>query len=199
MGVDFAMSANAGSDFTVVIILEKHAASKKLKLVWMERWRGLDYKIQKDNIKELSDKYQIIKALGDENSFGRTFIYDLKAMGVPIEGYKFTHQSSSKEEIIKALRDQFEKKGLILPFSNQCAKTQHDVKILINELSKFGIVFDYKKGIVKFEGTGQHDDCVISLALVNFIARHISMASFKVIKGSEKAQLKYNPFAVAKA
>lgn len=194
MGIDFAMSANSGADYTVVTIIEKSPASKKLKVVLIERWAGLDYSVQKQRIKELAEKYQITKALGDENSFGKTFIYDLKREGMPIEGYKFTFQSGSKEEIIKALRDQFEQEGLIIPFSRQDAKTQTTIRVVIDELAKFGIVFDHKKGIVKFEGSGTHDDCVISLALANFIARHISMACFKVIKGTER---KHNPFIVA--
>jgi phage terminase large subunit-like protein len=197
MGVDFAMSAQSGSDFTVVTVLEKSPTSKELKLIWLERWRGLDYSIQKERIQEIADRYQIIKALGDEGSFGKTFIYDLKAAGVPIEGYKFTHQSSSKEELIKAMRDQFEKKGFILPYSNECPRTYVTMKKLVNELTKFGIIFDYKKGIVKFEGTGQHDDMVISLGLANFIARHVSIGCFKVIRNA--TQTRGNPFAVSKA
>jgi len=186
MGVDFAMSAQSGSDFTVVTILEKSPSSKKLNIVHIDRWKGLDYTMQKDRIAELSDHFQITKALGDEGSFGESFIYDLKAMGVPIEGYKFTYQSASKEELIKALRDQFEKRGFIIPRSQECAKTHMTINAMIDELVKFGIVFDHKKGIVKFEGTGKHDDMVISLGLANFIARHISMASYKVVRGSQK-------------
>ena len=193
MGVDFAMSAQSGSDFTVISILEKHPGSKKFKLVWMERLRGLDYSMQKSRIKELADQYQITKALGDENSFGKTFIYDLKADGVPIDGYKFTYQSGSKEELVKALRDQFEKEGFIIPHSPNDTKTRTVVDTLVDELTKFGIVFDMRKKKVSFEGTGKHDDTVISLGLANFIARNISMGVFSAIKGSGQ---KHNPFAI---
>jgi len=196
MGVDFAMSAQSGSDYTVVTVIEKSLDTHKLKIAYMERWQGLDYNIQKERIKALADTFQITKALGDENSFGKTFIYDLKAMGVPIEGYRFTYQSQSKEEIIKALRDQFEKKGFIIPFSRDCVKTRSLVKILIDELTKFGIIFDMRRGIVSFQGTGKHDDTIISLALANFISRHISMACFKVVKGTQRTGS--NPFMVAK-
>jgi len=192
MGVDFAMSAQSGADFTVVSILEKEPSSKKLKLVWMDRWKGLDYVMQKSRIKELAEKYQVTKILGDENSFGKTFIYDLRAEGLPIDGYKFT--PGSKEEIVKTLRDQFEKKGFIIPFDENCQKTRHMVNILVDELSKFGIIFDMRSKTVKFEGTGKHDDCVISLGLSNFIARHISMATFVAVKGSNRKPV----FAISK-
>lgn len=195
MGVDFAMSAQSGSDYTVVTILEKAPGNPKLKLVYMERWRGMDYNKQKNRILELSEKYQIIKALADEGSFGKTFIYDLKAEGMPIEGYKFTYQSHSKEEIIKSLRDQFDKKGFIIPYSRNDVKTVTMVNVLLDELTKFGIIFDMKTKTVKFEGTGKHDDTVISLALANFIARHISMGVFSVIRGGTKSVS--NPFIVA--
>jgi len=196
MGVDFAMSAQSGSDYTVVTILEKSMDTKRLKIVYLARWRGLDYVEQKRRITELANKYNIVKALGDEGSFGKTFIYDLKAAGLPIEGYKFTYQSSSKEELIKALRDQFEKKGFIIPMKRDDGYCVKMVKTMIDELTKFGIVFDHSKGIVKFEGTGKHDDMVISLGLANFIARHVSMACFKVIKGNKRS---HNPFGVSVA
>lgn len=195
MGVDFAMSAQAGSDYTVVTIIEKSVSSAKLKVKLIERWKGVDYVEQKRRIRELSERYQVMKILGDEGSFGKVFIYDLLAEGLPIEGYKFTHQSGSKEELIKALRDQFDKQGFIIPFSHNDVKTYATVKVLLDELTKFGIIFDHRTKTVKFEGTGEHDDTVISLALANFIARHISMGIFAAIKGSQRRGS--NPFSVA--
>ena len=195
MGVDFAMSANAGADYTAVTILEKSPSSKILKAVWIERWKGLDYSLQKQKIAEIANRYQVIKILADENSFGKTFIYDLKAEGLPIEGYKFTYQKRSMEELVKALRDQLEKKGLKIPYDNNDFRTKRNVDNLFDELTKFGIVFNRKTGTVKYEGTGRHDDMVVSLGLANFIARHVSMASFKVIRGAERRS---NPFAVAR-
>ena len=196
MGVDFAMSATAGSDFTVITVLEKAPGNKKIKLVWMERIRGLNYIAQKEKIIEIAERYEVIKILGDEGSFGKTFIFDLRQEGMPIEGYRFTYQSSSKEELIKALRDQFEKEGFILPYSQDDIKTYTLVKALIDELLKFGIIFDMKKKQVRFEGTGKHDDCVISLALCNYIARHITTSLFSVSTSSQR-RTKSDPFAVS--
>lgn len=194
MGIDFAMSAQAGSDYTVITVLEKNPGSKRLKIVWVERFRGMDYTVQKQRIKELADRYKIIKALGDENTFGKVFIYDLKAEGVPIDGFKFSSSNKSKEDIIKALRDQFEKTGFIIPFKENDIKTRTMVNVLLDELNKFGIIFDMRSKTVKFEGTGKHDDTVISLGLANFISRHITMGIFSAIKGSQKT----NPFAISK-
>jgi len=195
MGVDFAMSANAGSDYTVITILEKHPASKKLKVVNIERFRGMDYVQQKTRIKELAEIYQITKALGDENTFGKVFIYDLKAEGIPIDGFKFSSSNKSKEDIIKALRDQFEKTGFVIPFNKNDVKTATTVRSLIDELDKFGIIFDMRTKTVKYEGAGKHDDMVISLGLANFIARNITMGVFAAIKGS---QLSSSPFLISK-
>ena len=197
MGIDFAMSAQAGSDFTVITILEKSPSSKRLKIVYIERFRGMDYNMQKDRIIELSDRFQIIKALGDENTFGKVFIYDLKAAGVPIDGFKFSSSNKSKEDIIKALRDQFEKTGFIIPYERtKDPKTVTLVNSLLDELSKFGIVFNMKTKTVQYEGTGKHDDMVISLGLANYIARHITMGMFSAVKGSNRTS--FNPFAVSK-
>ena len=197
MGIDFAMSAQAGSDYTVITVLEKSPSSKRLKIVYIDRSRGLDYTLQKEKIKELADRYQIVKALGDENTFGKVFIYDLKADGVPIDGFKFSSSNKSKEDIIKALRDQFEKTGFVIPNNKtEDPRTVTLVTTLLDELSKFGIVFDMRTKTVKFEGTGKHDDMVISLGLANYIARHITMGMFSAVKGSNRSKI--NPFAVAK-
>lgn len=195
MGVDFALSAQSGSDFTVVTILEKRPGLNKLRIVNIERFRGMDYTVQKERIQELAEKYKIVKALGDENSFGKTFIYDLKREGVPIEGYRFSAKSGSKEELIKTLRDQFERKGFEIPYGSD-KRTRMIIDTLTDELNKFGIVFNSKKNVVQFEGTGKHDDMVISLGLANFIARHVSMASFKVMKSSKRRKQSNNPFAI---
>ena len=120
----------------------------------------------------------------------------MKAEGVPIDGYKFTYQSRSKEEIIKALRDQFEKKGFVIPYKQDDVETMTQVRALINELTKFGIVFDHRNGQVKFEGTGKHDDMVISLALANYIARHITMGMFSAVTSPRKNK---SPFFIAKS
>jgi|TARA_Y100000310_G_scaffold140352_2_gene139797 hypothetical protein len=198
MGVDFAMSAQAGSDYTVITILEKSPGDKRLKIVHMERFRGMDYNIQKDRIIELAEQFRIIKALGDENTFGKVFIYDLKAEGVPIDGYKFSSTNKSKEEIIKALRDQFEKQGFIIPYSHDDVRTKTMSIKLLDELSKFGIIFNMRTKTVQFQGTGKHDDMVISLGLANYIARHITMGVFSAVKGSERNRGKSSPFIVSK-
>ena len=194
MGIDFAMSAQAGSDYTVITVLEKHPDGT-LKIVNIERFRGMDYQVQKNRIIEIAERYQIVKALGDENTFGKVFIYDLKIAGVPIEGFKFSSVNRSKDDIVKALRDQFEKKGFVIPYAKEDTKTVTMINCLLDELSKFGIVFDMRSKTVKFEGTGKHDDMVISLGLANFIARHISMGIFGAIKGRNK---QFNPFIVSK-
>jgi hypothetical protein len=194
MGVDFAMSANAGADYTVITILEKRPGNKRLKIVHIDRSRGLDYTLQKAKIVELANRFQITKALGDENNFGKVFIYDLKAEGVPIDGFKFSSSNKSKEDVIKALRDQFEKKGFIIPYDRNDAKTILSVNQLTDELSKFGIIFNMRTKSVQFEGTGKHDDMVISLGLANYIARNITMGVFSAIKGSQRK--KNNPFLV---
>ena len=194
MGCDFALSAQSGSDYTVITILEKSPGDHRLRIVDIHRWKGLDYSIQKQRIAELSRHWEVTKILGDEGSFGKTFIYDLKAEGLPIEGYKFTYQSGSKEELIKSLRDQLEKNGLIIPLSKEDHRTYMTSMTLIDELKKFGIVYDYRKGKVSFEGTGKHDDMVISLSLANYIARHVSTKLFAIRRGSSGRS---NPFAIS--
>lgn len=180
IGLDFALSGEAGSDYTVYTVLQK--GGDVCRVINIERYRGLNYQSQKQRIIQLANVFKPIKIMADEGSFGKSFISDLLAAHLPVEGFKFTNQS--KQELHTNLRNMFEQKRIVINMSQDDLKTRSLTSSLIKELSNFGIVWDEQKGLVKFEGTGEHDDMVTSLALAAFVARGMGNITWNVLRGA---------------
>lgn len=180
VGIDFAMSAQSGSDYTVVTILRRYKTDKTLHLVNMFRWKGLSYEEQMQRIRSILDTYNPTDILVDERSFGVTFLQQLKNEGYLIKGVPFTQKS--KEDVIMTLRNQFETKKLRIPNpdTNEELNTRIRVGDIIRELEAFRYVFDETNNKVKMEGVGQHDDCVTSLALAVSAGREKTNGTFVV-------------------
>ena len=182
MGLDFALSGEAGSDYTVYTILEKKGDI--CRMVNMERYKGLSYQAQKMRIKNLCDTYKPVRVMLDEGSFGKSFLSDLLQMFIPAEGFRFTNQS--KQDLHTNLRNFFEQNHLIINKNKDDIKTRDITDKLVVELSNFGVIFDEKKGTVKFEGLGEHDDMVTSLALSCWGARSLGNLSWNISRGTSK-------------
>ena len=183
MGCDFALSGEVASDFTVITILEK--SGDQVRLVRMERYRGLSYQAQKLRIQELSAAYKPVKVVVDEGTFGKSFMQDLVSEKVPVEGFRFTNES--KQNVITNLRNFFEQEKIIISYDETHQRTKEMIDILVKELQKFGVSYTPLGGI-KFEGLGEHDDMVISLALACWGARGIGKMSWKVERGGGKSK-----------
>jgi len=190
IGADFAMSGAAGSDYTVFIVLER--TQDRLKVVKMERFKGLPYEAQKQYFIDLFEKFKPIMGLLDESSFGQTFLQQLKALGYPVKGFKFSIQS--KNDLITNLINQFENNRVLIPRPvpklDSDYRTRKQSDILIDELMNFGVEIT-KGGFPTFRGIGAHDDCVISLALGVYAATkffyvsppHIRRSNFSKNRG----------------
>ena len=175
------MSAQAGSDYTVYTIIEK--SGDICRVVNIERYKGMSYQTQKHRIVQLAEIFKPVKVIADQGSFGLSFIADLLAEHLPVEGFKFTNQS--KQELHTSLRNMFEQKRIIINMNQEDLKTKTLTKLLVKELESFGIVWDEKKGLVKFEGTGEHDDMVTSLALAAYAARGMGNITWNVLRGAQ--------------
>ena len=180
IGLDFALSAQAASDYTVYTVIEK--GGNLCRVVNIERYKGLGYQSQKHRIVQLAEIFKPVKVMADEGSFGKSFIQDLLAEHLPVEGFKFTNQS--KQELHTSLRNMFEQKRIIINMNQEDLKTKTLTTHLVKELESFGIVWDEKKGLVKFEGTGEHDDMVTSLALCAYAARGMGNITWNVLRGA---------------
>ena len=184
IGLDFALSGEAASDYTVYTIIEKY--EDILRVINIERYKGLNYQSQKHRIVQLGNIYKPIKVVADEGSFGKSFISDLLAEHLPVEGFRFTNQS--KQELHTNLRNLFEQKRILINMDQNDLKTKTLTSSLVKELSNFGIVWDEQKLTVKFEGTGEHDDMVTSLGLAAWAARGLGTVSWNVLRGKSTSK-----------
>lgn len=166
IGADFAMSGAVGADYTVYTVIEREP-SGKLRLVLMERYKGLDYQTQKMRIERLVAKFRPMEILIDESSFGKIFFQEMKRAGIPVRGYVFTNES--KNALMMFTRNMFENETIIIPRGTRDSHTKLATDVLIAELENFGYIYkEGKKPILG--GIGMHDDCVISLALALYAA-----------------------------
>jgi len=189
IGADFALSAEASADYTVIIVLARNKKTGKMYLVDMYRWKGLSYGAQRKKLAEILKYYRPVKAVLDESSFGASFLDDMRreCFGISIEGFKFSvgPYTNKKQELITMLRTTFEsnwesykegektplpddKKNFLIPREKSDTRTMKITTELVEELMSFGMKYDEKKHTVKFEGIGTHDDIVIALALANY-------------------------------
>jgi len=185
MGIDFALSGETGSDFTVFTLLEKDNKEHTLRIKMMERYKGLSYMSQKQRIVQLYEIFHPIKVIVDEGTFGKAFLQELRQLGLSITGFKFTNQS--KQELILNLRNAFENNIIRINYLQSDDKTRNMVKELTKELLNFGVKLT-KTGKIGFEGLGAHDDLVMSLALAVFCGRSFSnnKTLFEVRRGSKR-------------
>lgn len=82
------------------------------------------------------------------------------------------------------MRNMFEQNRIIINKNKEDLKTHTITEQLVKELSHFGIIYDEAKKCVRFEGLGEHDDMVTSLALCLWGAKGSGNISWNVGRGS---------------
>lgn len=177
IGMDFALSGEAGSDFTVFSVIQKKG--DKSRLVFMERFKGMSYELQKKRAVALNTIFTPRQVIVDEGNFGKAFLQDLLNMHVPAVGFRFTNES--KQNLHTNLRNMFEQNRMIINRLESDNRTKMVTDQLLKEMDKFGVVVD--KGTIKLMGLGEHDDMVSSLALAAWGARSVGGMSWKIGRG----------------
>ena len=180
MGADFALSGEAQSDYTVITILEKN--EETVRVVNIERYKGMSYQAQKARIVQMYNDYRCVKITADAGSFGKAFIQDLRNDSLNVQEFRFTQLS--KQDMITNLRNFFEQKKIIINKNEDDIRTKQVTDILVKELSSFGVMYDEKKMTVKFQGLGEHDDTVMSLGLACYGARGFGEVCLEVRRSS---------------
>jgi hypothetical protein len=143
-GVDLARL----TDFTVETIVDR--AQEKFKVVYIDRFNEIDWKIQKPRLLLGSEKYKNPVMNTEVNNIGDTIIGDLSGNFVP-----FKTTSDSKYEIINNLAILIEQKKIMIP----------NIPLLVAELEAYSYEV-LSSGRIKYSApVGYHDDCVMSLAL----------------------------------
>jgi hypothetical protein len=144
-GVDWAKY----SDFTVISVLD---ASTR-QMVYQDRFNQIDYSVQTARLKALAERYKPQVVIAETNSIGEPLLEQLRADGLPVQG--FTTTNASKQQIIDALALAFER-GDIKILNDQ---------VLINELQAYESTRLPGGGFRYSAPEGMHDDTVMALAM----------------------------------
>lgn len=151
VGVDLAKYR----DYSVIIVMD----ANRRHVVYFDQFNRFEWTVQEHRIREASRVYNNAVVCIDSTGPGDQIVENLRARGVPTEPYKIG-TSAAKQELIEKLRINIEHGRISYP----------SLPELIKELE----VFEYKiteSGIVRYTAPeGKHDDCVISLALANWLA-----------------------------
>ena len=145
LGVDLGKH----EDFTVLTVIDKYYK----KVVYWDRFREIDYPLQKERIIATAVRYNNARIILDSTGVGQPIKDDLLHEGLLVDDFCFT--GKSKPELVEKLTIFIEQKHVTIPNNN----------ILIDELEAFGYQLT-DSGNVKYSAPqGLHDDAVMSLAL----------------------------------
>ena len=140
-------------DHTVICVL-----NRKGVVVHLDRFNRIDWALQIARIKATCKVYRSY-LLVDSTGAGEPVLERLEQAGLAVEGY--TLSSPSKAALINNLAIAIEQGEITLPRPELCPE-------LIDELEAFQYVVS-ESGNVRMEApSGQHDDCVIALALAQW-------------------------------
>jgi hypothetical protein len=147
MSVDLAKH----TDFTVIYVAERETK----KIIYQERFNQIDWGFQKARIQSVYDRFGVKLGIVDSTGVGDSIFDDLVNMGMYFQGFKFT--STSKNQLIQNLSVAIDNQDL----------TFFRFPELISELEIYGYEVSAMGNIRYNAPDGYHDDCVISLALIN--------------------------------
>lgn len=169
VGVDLAISASAGSDYTVIMVLAVDQYDNAY-VIDGYRTKGKSFTEQKAMILDVNARYHPSMIVIESNLMQRIYGDEIiRTSGAPIK--KFETRADNKNSIEKgvpSLRIKFENQKF--RFCRSCEEAIKFTDKVIEELTQFG----WFQG--KLQGAGAHDDTVIALWLAN---EGIKMGGFK--------------------
>ena len=137
-------------DFTVMTVVNRST----MEVVAIERYNQIDYNLQKARIEAMARRYNNCRITVDRSSIGSPICEDLRARGLYIDEFTFTNET--KKALIESLAVKLEQDEVLLPPHEE----------LIRELENYTYTLNPTNGRVYYNApAGQHDDCVIALAL----------------------------------
>ena len=144
-GVDVASSV----DYTVITVLDVQSK----ELAYMDRFNRVDYPVLEDRIASVYRNWNITGMVVEANSIGQPVIDHLQQRGLSITPFTTTHVT--KHGVIQNLQSAFEH-GQIKIINDP---------VLVGELLSFESKKTASGNFTYSAPDGQHDDCVMSLAL----------------------------------
>lgn len=146
MGVDWGKS----NDFTVLAVGDLTAG----RMVYLDRFNQIDYRVQRQRLQALADRYDPGVIIAESNSMGEPIIEQLQYDGLPVRG--FTTTNATKAQIIE---------GLALAIERGEIALLND-PTLIAELQAYEMD-RLPSGMVRYGAPeGMHDDTVMATALM---------------------------------
>ena len=145
VGVDIAKF----QDFTVLVVLDRHTNQVKA----IKRFNLVNYSLQKERIKAIAKEYNNAEVWIDSTGVGEPIYDDLFNEGVAIKDFKFSNPS--KQKLVDKLRIMMEQGKIGIP----------NYEPLISELEAFAVTISDGGRMLYSAPEGQHDDCVMGLAL----------------------------------
>jgi len=146
-GLDLAKT----EDFTVLVIM-----SESREVVFVDRFHRLDWELQITRVKAATDRYGRAHIVVDSTGSGEPVYETMRRAGLLVEGYKFT--AASKADLVNNLSLLLEKRQIVLPRADLSP-------VLIDELEAYQFSVTDAGAMRMSAPGGQHDDCVVALAL----------------------------------
>lgn len=150
MGVDLARL----KDYTVLTVMDKQSRH----VVHFERFNQISWELQYYRILEVARRYSAEVCM-DSTGIGDPIVETIQNSGVRVVPYKISGPAA-KQQLIDKLRVNIEKGRVSFPH----------IPILRRELEAFEYKVSDNNAIKYSSPYGVNDDCVISLALSNWIA-----------------------------
>src|SRR5262245_60706500 len=138
-------------DFTVLVVV-----NRQNEVVFVDRFNKVDWSLQVKRIRETFLKYNKPYVYVDSTGKGEPIYESLCQAGIWAEGYQFT--ATSKTALINSLSIMLEKKEVVLPKPEVWPEG-------IDELEAFEYSVTELGNVRTGAPSGQHDDCVVALAL----------------------------------
>ena len=148
MGVDLGRYR----DFTVLIVIDQTTHH----LVYFDRFNEIDWELQKARIISVSQDYGRCPIWIDATAItvGDAYVQQLSDVGFKVSGYKIGG-NIAKRQLIEKLSILIGQRKISFP----------EIEVLTDELENFAYEL-LPSGAIRYQAPeGQHDDCVISLAL----------------------------------
>ena len=155
MGLDLAKQ----QDWTAVVIMDGRG-----QVMHIERWNKIDWLIQRERIKIMSEEWKCLVVL-DSSNVGAMFEEDLRHSGVRVHPMAMNYQV--KVDLINSLQLAFERNHLHIPHP-ECSWAPRQIGILIDELRCFESKLTPGGRISYSAPPSRNDDMVIALALANW-------------------------------
>ncbi len=146
-------------DFSVLTII-----NAQREVVFVDRFHRLDWGLQVARIRAALQRYNGARATCDVTGVGDPIYEQLRRDGCAISPYPFS--AKSKAALIENLSLMLEQRTLVLPRPEICPE-------LVDELESFEYSVTESGHVRTGAPGGQHDDCVVSLALAAWQVRKI--------------------------